>query len=165
MLAAAVCSGLSAGCAKEKFAYNEEYTFSHITFYNSEKVSIEDLSSLCPFGVQISSVSELESFIKENLDRYSVTKTENGKTERIFLKNELESIIFYEDDRAELRINGETKTCEARILSDYRGDKTKITFSVGNAYEAKRFDFEKGCISYSLELYPDYGINYIFDND
>ena len=163
----AVCSLLLAGCTQEeKFAYNEEYVFSHIAFYGSAQVNIEDLSSLCPLGVEIRSVNELESYIKKNIDVYSVIKmTEDGSREQIFLKNQLDGITFYEDNTADLKINGETKTYAANILLEHNGDKTDLTISVGSTYKTERFDFKDGYVFYSVELYPEYGIKYMFDND
>ncbi len=149
------------GCAEEKFAYNETYTYSHVTFSKSEKVTIEELATFIPAGMQISSVEELENCIKQNLDTYALVKNEGGQQKRISLKNELQSITFLGNEQATVVYKGESHTVRANAVLGYEQER----FTVGNAYEAKLFCYEDGYVYYSISFTDDFAIRYIFEND
>ncbi len=152
---------LVGGCQeKEEFAYNEAYVFSHVSFTYSDKTTIEDLSAFIPAGTQISSVEEMESFIKQNLDTYSIIKNEGGQQKRIYLKNELQSITFLGNNQATVVYKGETHTVAATLLTDF--DEKR--FVVGNAREGKLFSYEDGYVYYGIAFTDDFAIRYIFDN-
>ncbi len=149
------------GCAEEKFAYNETYTYSHVAFFRSERVTIEDLASFIPAGAQISSVEELENLIKQSLDTYSIVKNEDGQQKRIYLKNELQSITFLESEQATVVYKGESHTVRANAAVGYEQER----FIVGNAYETKLFYYEDGYVYYSISIADGFAIEYIFEND
>ncbi len=162
----ALCLGLVgcllfAGCAEEKFAYNEKYVFSHVSFFKSDRVTMEELASFIPAGMQISSVEELESVIKNNLDTYSFIKNENGQQKRIYLKNELQSITFLQNNQATVVYKGESRTVNANLLTEYEEER----FIVGNQYETKPFYYEDGYVYYAISFTENFAIRYIFDND
>ncbi len=150
-----------AGCTtEEKFAYNEEYIFSNVEFYCQKDLTIADLATWIPMGATVNSIKELENLIKENLDTYSIIQnSESGQT-RIYLKNELQSITFLENNQATVVYKGETHTVSATLQPEFENER----FIVGNAREAKQFYFEDGYVYYSIEIDPKgFGIKYIFD--
>ncbi len=151
-------SALLVGCGGVQFQTNEEYEFSHVEFYCADYIDIEDLSAFVPMGMsaQVSSVKDLENLIKKNLDTYSIQKhTENG-TERIYLKNEIESVEFGNFYKAEIEIGGR------ELVGEYYG--TGDAYTVSWEGGSQTFYFRDKKMYYSIEFIEGFEIRYMYQD-
>ncbi len=152
------CCLLLAGCGEEKLRYGEEYSFSHAEVSCSAGLTIVDLSRYIPAGVEISSVEELEEYIENNFDTYSVSA---GGCDMIAFKNDIQAVKLHKNGQASLYIDGEWQTVSAKQVDKidvYDGE----TFAVADRLN---FTFDDGYLYYSAEIDPrGFRIKYIFDN-
>lgn len=139
-------------CAKDESSEIEgEYHYSGITFERAEGLSFDDVkplissSNIFHFDGEINTISDVENFIRENIDVYYITKTTDQGQVRVGLKNFIE----------EITIAGET------VVLSGSGESLSFAYTIqGNAlcldypdgmvkYD---FFFRSGKICYEIEL-------------
>ena len=134
VIAVLLCSLFVLGGCSNTPEENRVYKFENASFVHDKDLTIEDVASFTPAlvtGEKIETVNELEKYILDNIDEYTVIFRESGGSRRVNLKNRIESIVLGKD-KITLTCDGKSKDYEFSldggkyVIADSDDDKCKV---------------------------------------
>ena len=146
------------GCGEEKeVQINTRYIYTGVTFYRAEGLTLEELSPYNPalngkyVGEPIKTIDDLEKYICQNLDTYTVCTQENGMTV-IHHYNVLFESITVGEEKITL------STGENQASFDYTKNGNKYTVSIEG--DELVFDCSYSWITYQRPITERFKIIY-----
>ena len=155
ILVCLIAFSFSACGVEKKLEYGKEYAYTNITFDRNPSITFEDISvSLIPIGLaqlgaRPKNIIEYENFVRNNLDKYNLTKLLEGGDRVIISFNIPCEAIIINETSITVKVAGQSNTQEMV----FENNELKL-----NEFSSIRY--KNGVVYYSIELMEGYEIHY-----